>query len=69
MFSVTAWRTEPEQLGFESLWVKGNHHFLRHPDGRTTVMPTHAGEMIGLGSLNSILGQVKITRDDLLLLL
>jgi hypothetical protein len=24
-----------QQLGFESLRVKGSHHFLRHPDGRT----------------------------------
>jgi len=56
-------------LGFESLRVKGSHHFLRHPDGRTTVMPIHAGETIGPGLLNSILRQVKITRDDLLRLL
>ena len=55
-----------QQLGFESLRVKGSHHFLRHPDGRTTVVPIHAGETIGPGLLNSILRQVKITRDDLL---
>jgi len=33
-----------QQLGFESLRVKGSHHFLRHPDGRTTMVPIHAGE-------------------------
>lgn len=43
-----------QQLGFESLRVKGSHHFLRHPDGRTTVVPIHAGETIGPGLLNSI---------------
>ena len=53
------------QLGFESLRVKGSHHFLRHPDGRTTVVPIHAGETIGPGLLNSILRQAKLSRDDL----
>ena len=54
-----------QKLGFESLRVKGSHHFLRHPDGRTTVIPIHAGETIGPGLLNSILRQVKLSRDDL----
>jgi predicted RNA binding protein YcfA (HicA-like mRNA interferase family) len=54
-----------QQLGFESLRVKGSHHFLRHPDGRTTVLPIHAGETIGPGLLNSILRQVQLSRDDL----
>ena len=54
-----------QQLGFESLRVKGSHHFLRHPDGRTTVVPIHAGEMVGPGLMNSILRQVKLSRDDL----
>ena len=54
-----------QQLGFESLRVKGSHHFLRHPDGRTTVVPIHDGETIGPGLLNSILRQVKLSRDDL----
>ena len=53
------------QLGFESLRVKGSHHFLRHPDGRTTVVPIHTGETIGPGLLNSILRQAKLSRDDL----
>jgi predicted RNA binding protein YcfA (HicA-like mRNA interferase family) len=55
-----------QQLGFESLRVKGSHHFLRHPDGRTTVLPIHAGETIGPGLLNTILRQVQLSRDDLL---
>ncbi len=33
-----------------ALRVKGSHHFLRHGDGRSTVLPVHAGEMIGLRS-------------------
>ncbi|MFM9104242.1 MAG: type II toxin-antitoxin system HicA family toxin [Cyanobium sp.] len=54
-----------QQLGFENLRVKGSHHFLQHPDGRTTVVPIHAGETVGPGLLNSILRQVKLSRDDL----
>ena len=33
--------------GFAVIRVKGGHHFLRHEDGRTTVVPAHAGETIG----------------------
>jgi len=33
----------------------GSHHFLRHPDGPTTVVPVHAGETIGPGLLFQIL--------------
>ena len=54
-----------QHLGFETIRVKGSHHFLRHPDGRTTVVPIHAGETVGPGLLNSILRQVKLSRDDL----
>ncbi|MEI8174123.1 MAG: type II toxin-antitoxin system HicA family toxin, partial [Deltaproteobacteria bacterium] len=32
------------RLGFELIRVKGSHHFLRHPDGRCTVVPVHRGE-------------------------
>ena len=54
-----------QQVGFETLRVKGSYHFLRHPDGRTTVVPIHAGETVGPGLLNSILRQLKLSRDDL----
>ncbi len=58
-----------QQLGLETLRVRGSHFFLRHPDGRTTVLPMHAGEAIGPGLLNSILRQVKLSRDELMTLL
>ncbi len=53
------------RIGFDVNRVKGSHHFLRHPDGRSTVVPVHAGETIGPGLLASILRDVKITRDEL----
>jgi predicted RNA binding protein YcfA (HicA-like mRNA interferase family) len=33
-------------VGFEVIRIKGSHHFLKHPDGRCTVVPVHAGEVI-----------------------
>ena len=29
------------KLGFEVIRIKGSHHFLKHIDGRTTVIPVH----------------------------
>ena len=57
------------KAGFEVLRVKGSHHFLRHSDGRCTVIPVHRGETIGPGLLSKILRDCDITRDDLLGLL
>ena len=53
------------KIGFDDLRVKGSHHFLRHPDGRTTVVPVHAGETLGPGLLSKILRDTEQTRDDL----
>ncbi|TVR06752.1 MAG: type II toxin-antitoxin system HicA family toxin [Spirochaetaceae bacterium] len=53
------------RLGFEVARVKGSHHFLRHPDGRCTVVPVHRGETIGRGLLSQILRDCEITKDQL----
>lgn len=50
--------------GFIVLRIKGSHHFLRHPDGRATVVPVHAGETIGPGLLSKILKDVDMTADE-----
>ena len=41
------------KAGFRVLRVKGSHHFLRHEDGRSTVVPAHAGESLGPGLLHN----------------
>ena len=51
--------------GFCVLRVKGSHHFLRHEDGRTTVVPAHSGETIGPGLLHKILRDCHLTADEL----
>jgi predicted RNA binding protein YcfA (HicA-like mRNA interferase family) len=52
------------KAGFEVVRIKGSHHFLRHPDGRTTVVLVHAGETIGPGLMAAILRDCEIERDD-----
>jgi len=54
-----------EKLDFEVIRSKGSHHFLRHPDGRCTVIPVHAGETIGRGLLSQIMRDCEITSEDL----
>ncbi len=53
------------KFGFEVIRKKGSHHFLRHKDGRCTVVPTHRGETIGRGLLAQILRDCEITKDEL----
>ena len=54
-----------ENYGFEVVRIKGSHHSMRHPDGRYTVVPVHAGELIGPGLLLKILKDVELSRSDL----
>lgn len=52
-------------IGFIIARIKGSHHFLLHPDGRSTVVPVHANEDIGKGLLSKILRDVEMTREEL----
>ena len=58
-----------ERVGFRVLRVKGSHHFLRHEDGRSTVVPVHSGETIGPGLLLRILRNCQLTADQIAKLL
>ncbi len=53
------------KAGFKVARIRGSHHFLRHDDGRATVVPVHRGETIGPGLLLKILRDCKMTREDL----
>ena len=53
-----------QAAGFIVIRTKGSHHFMRHPDGRATVVPLHAGETLGPGLLSQILKDAEIERDD-----
>ena len=54
-----------ERVGFRVLRIKGSHHFLRHEDGRSTVVPAHSGETIGPGLLHKILRDCQLTAEQL----
>ena len=58
-----------ERIGFERVRQRGSHVFLKHPDGRTTVVPVHKGEDIGRGLLRKIMKDVKLTREEFLRLI
>jgi predicted RNA binding protein YcfA (HicA-like mRNA interferase family) len=51
------------KAGFEVIRVRGSHHFLRYEDGRSTVVPVHAGETIGPGLTSRILRDCELSRD------
>jgi len=53
-------------FGFFSVRQTGHHIFLKHPDGRTTVVPMHGGEDIGRGLLRTILKEAEISQDEFL---
>jgi predicted RNA binding protein YcfA (HicA-like mRNA interferase family) len=57
------------KVGFEVIRVRGSHHFLRHSDGRCTVVPVHRGETIGPGLMAKILSDCEMTREELIELL
>ena len=58
-----------DKAGFQVIRVKGSHHFLRHSDGRVTVVPVHRREVIGPGLMSKILQVCEMTRDELIELL
>jgi predicted RNA binding protein YcfA (HicA-like mRNA interferase family) len=53
------------KAGFALIRVRGSHHYVRHVDGRATVVPVHAGETIGPGLLIKILHDCELNRADL----
>jgi len=54
-----------EKIDFKIIRQKGSHIFLRHKDGRTTVIPNHPGEKLDRSLLNKILKKdIQISRED-----
>ncbi|MGH8470522.1 MAG: type II toxin-antitoxin system HicA family toxin [Gammaproteobacteria bacterium] len=44
-----------QRAGFEIDRITGSHCIMRHPDGRRTVVPYHAGRDIERGILRAII--------------
>jgi predicted RNA binding protein YcfA (HicA-like mRNA interferase family) len=55
------------KVGFVPIRQKGSHVFLRHADGRRTVVPLH--EEINKSTVMDIIEQTKLTRGEFLKLL
>ncbi len=51
------------KLGFIKIRQKGSHLFLRHEDGRSTVVPVH-GKDLKRGLIKGILKDVKLSSDQ-----
>lgn len=52
------------RLGFDVLRIKGSPCFLRHPDGRCTVVPSHRGETLGRGLMAQIFKDCDLRREE-----
>ena len=49
--------------GFRVARRRSSHAMLKHLDGRSTVVPVHAGEIIGVGLMSKIQKDIGIDRD------
>ncbi len=58
-----------KKAGFIVERQKGSHVFMKHSDGRATVVPVHSGETVGSGLLSKILRDVEMIKDDFLKIL
>ena len=50
-----------ERLGFLEVRQRGSHKQLRHPDGRVTTVPMHAGRDIAPALLRQICRDIGLT--------
>ena len=55
-----------EKLGFLEVRQRGSHKQFRHPDGRGTTVPVHAGRDISPVLLRQIARDIGLTVDELL---
>ena len=55
------------KIGFIPVRQKGSHVFLRHIDGRRTVVPLH--DEVNMSTLMDIVEQTKLTKEEFLKLL
>ena len=52
-----------KKAGFTVVRQRGSHVIMRHPNGRTTVVPVHSTETIGVGLMSKIQKDVGIDRE------
>jgi predicted RNA binding protein YcfA (HicA-like mRNA interferase family) len=47
-------------FGFSAVRHRASHVMYTHPDGRSTVVPRHAGEDLGGGLVRAILRDIRV---------
>lgn len=52
-----------QKLGFIEIRQNGSHKFLKHPDGRTTVIPVH-GKDLKRSLIKAILKDINISDEE-----
>ena len=52
------------RLGFQAVRQKGSHVFYRHPDGRTTSLPRHAGRDLARPLIREILREIELAPEE-----
>jgi predicted RNA binding protein YcfA (HicA-like mRNA interferase family) len=52
------------KLGFEAVRKKGSHVFYRHPDGRTTTLPDHAGRDLARPLIREVLREIELAPEE-----
>ena len=51
-------------IGFEAVRRRGSHVFYRHPDGRPTTVPHHAGRELARPLIREILREVDMSPEE-----
>lgn len=54
------------RIGFQPVRQRGSHLFMKHPDGRSTVIHVHFGEELGREILMEIMSDVGLSKKELL---
>jgi predicted RNA binding protein YcfA (HicA-like mRNA interferase family) len=54
------------RLGFQEVRQRGSHRQYRHPDGRGTTIPFHAGRDISPSLLRKIARDIGLTVEELI---
>ena len=53
-----------KKAGFQLIRQKGSHVYLKHSDGRATVVPVHKGKDIDRGLLKKILKDAELSIEE-----
>ena len=54
------------KMSFEVIRQRGSHIYMKHKDGRCTVVPLHSGRDVGRGLLKRILNEIDVSREEFL---